>query len=83
MEVQFAVAKIGKYAISESGDTLEMIERPHGGLSFVLESVSYVTESPRSHRHIAPEVEMSFTGLWRKIVRASLTTEIYAKTELE
>ena len=36
MEVQFAVAKIGKYATSESGDTLEMIERPHGGLSFVL-----------------------------------------------
>ena len=36
MEVQFAVAKVGKYATSESGDTLEMIERPHGGLSFVL-----------------------------------------------
>ncbi len=36
MEVQFSAAKIGKYATSESGDTLEMIERPHGGLSFVL-----------------------------------------------
>jgi serine phosphatase RsbU (regulator of sigma subunit) len=36
MEVQFAVAKIGKYATSESGDTVEMIERPHGGLSLVL-----------------------------------------------
>lgn len=36
MEVQFAVAKISKYATSESGDTLEMIERPSGGLSFVL-----------------------------------------------
>ncbi|MCI0394684.1 MAG: SpoIIE family protein phosphatase [Chloroflexi bacterium] len=36
MEVQFAVAKVGKYASSESGDTLEMIERPHGGLSLVL-----------------------------------------------
>ncbi len=36
MEVQFAVAKVGKYATSESGDTLEMIERPHGGLSFIL-----------------------------------------------
>ncbi|MBE7532784.1 MAG: serine/threonine-protein phosphatase [Ardenticatenaceae bacterium] len=34
--MQFAVAKIGKYATSESGDTLEMIERPSGGLSFVL-----------------------------------------------
>jgi serine phosphatase RsbU (regulator of sigma subunit) len=31
-----AVAKVGKYASPESGDTLEMVERPHGGLSFVL-----------------------------------------------
>jgi serine phosphatase RsbU (regulator of sigma subunit) len=36
VEIQVAVAKIGKYAVHESGDTLEMIERPHGGLSFVL-----------------------------------------------
>lgn len=36
MEVQFGVAKISKYATSESGDTLEMIERPHGGISMVL-----------------------------------------------
>lgn len=36
MEVSFAVAKIGKYATSESGDTVEMVERPHGGVSLVL-----------------------------------------------
>ncbi|MFH2103229.1 MAG: PP2C family protein-serine/threonine phosphatase [Chloroflexota bacterium] len=36
MEVQIAVAKVGKYAVSESGDTLEVIERPNGGLSIVL-----------------------------------------------
>jgi serine phosphatase RsbU (regulator of sigma subunit) len=36
MEVQVAVAKVAKYATSESGDTVEMIERPHGGLSFVV-----------------------------------------------
>jgi serine phosphatase RsbU (regulator of sigma subunit) len=36
MEVQFGVAKVSKYATSESGDTLEMIERPHGGISMVL-----------------------------------------------
>jgi serine phosphatase RsbU (regulator of sigma subunit) len=34
--VQIAVAKVGKYATSESGDTLEVVERPHGGLSVVL-----------------------------------------------
>lgn len=36
MEVQFATAKVTKWATSESGDTLEMIERPHGGISLVL-----------------------------------------------
>jgi serine phosphatase RsbU (regulator of sigma subunit) len=36
MEVCFAVAKISKYATRESGDTVEMIERPHGGLSLVM-----------------------------------------------
>jgi len=36
MEARIAVAKVGKYAQSESGDSLEMIERPAGGLSFVL-----------------------------------------------
>jgi serine phosphatase RsbU (regulator of sigma subunit) len=36
VEIQVAVAKVAKYATSESGDTVEMIERPHGGLSFVV-----------------------------------------------
>lgn len=36
MEFQIAVAKVNKYAISESGDTLEVVERPNGGLSVVL-----------------------------------------------
>ena len=36
MEIQVAVAKVAKYATGESGDTVEMIERPHGGLSFVV-----------------------------------------------
>ncbi len=36
MEVQIAVAKVNKYAISESGDTLEVVERPNGGFSVVL-----------------------------------------------
>jgi serine phosphatase RsbU (regulator of sigma subunit) len=36
VEIEVAVAKVGKWATSESGDTLEMVERPHGGFSFVL-----------------------------------------------
>ena len=36
MEAYITAAKIGKYATSESGDTLEIIERPGGGISAVL-----------------------------------------------
>ncbi len=36
MEVQIAVAKVNKYAVSESGDSLEVVERPNGGISVVL-----------------------------------------------
>ncbi len=36
VEALVAAAKVGKYATSESGDTLEMVERPSGGISFVL-----------------------------------------------
>ncbi|HMD90599.1 MAG TPA: SpoIIE family protein phosphatase [Anaerolineaceae bacterium] len=36
MEIQIAVAKTSKYAVSESGDTLEVVERPNGGVSVVL-----------------------------------------------
>jgi serine phosphatase RsbU (regulator of sigma subunit) len=36
LELQVAVAKVSKYAVSESGDTVEVVERPHGGLSMVM-----------------------------------------------
>jgi serine phosphatase RsbU (regulator of sigma subunit) len=36
MELQIAVSKVGKYATSSSGDTVEVVERPNGGLSIVM-----------------------------------------------
>jgi serine phosphatase RsbU (regulator of sigma subunit) len=36
MEVWVGISKINKYATSESGDTVEVVERPNGGLSVVL-----------------------------------------------
>ncbi len=36
MELNIAAAKVNKYAVSESGDTLEVVERPAGGISVVL-----------------------------------------------
>jgi serine phosphatase RsbU (regulator of sigma subunit) len=36
MEIQIAVAKTSKYGSSESGDNLEVVERPSGGVSVVM-----------------------------------------------
>ncbi len=36
MEIQLAVSKVNKYATSESGDSVEVVERPNGGLSVVM-----------------------------------------------
>ncbi|HHY87966.1 MAG TPA: SpoIIE family protein phosphatase [Chloroflexi bacterium] len=36
MEVQIAIAKTTKYGSEESGDTIEVVERPAGGISAVL-----------------------------------------------
>jgi serine phosphatase RsbU (regulator of sigma subunit) len=36
MEIQISVSKINKYASPESGDTVEVIERPNGGMSVVM-----------------------------------------------
>lgn len=36
LEVQLAVEKVNKYASQESGDTVEIVERPHGGFSVVV-----------------------------------------------
>jgi serine phosphatase RsbU (regulator of sigma subunit) len=52
MELQIAVAKVPKAGIRESGDTLEMIERPHGGLSFVLVDGQHTGRGAKSVAHL-------------------------------
>lgn len=36
MEIKFGIANTHKYAVSHSGDRVEVAERPHGGLSAIL-----------------------------------------------
>lgn len=36
LSLDVAVAKVAKYAVRESGDSVEVVERPHGGLSVVM-----------------------------------------------
>lgn len=66
MEVQIAVAKVNKYAVSESGDTLEVVERPNGGLSVVLADGQ---SSGRGAKAISQMVVRKVIGLLAEGVR--------------
>jgi serine phosphatase RsbU (regulator of sigma subunit) len=62
MELKVAVAKIGKYATSESGDTFEMIERPQGGLSFVLVDGQHSGRGAKNISNIVARQAISLLG---------------------
>lgn len=62
MQIQVAVAKIGKYASSESGDSLEMVERPHGGLSFVLADGQRSGKSAKAISHLVANKAIALLG---------------------
>jgi len=49
LEVRIAVAKTNKYASSESGDSLEITERPQGGVSVILSDAQGSGKSARTN----------------------------------
>jgi len=66
MEIQIGVSKIRKYATSESGDTLEFIERPGGGISVVLADGQ---RSGKSAKRISNKVAGKVVGLLAEGIR--------------
>lgn len=66
LEIRIAVAKVAKYASSESGDTVEVVERPHGGISIV---VSDGQRSGRSAKAISNLVARKAMSLLAEGVR--------------
>lgn len=48
MEIQIAVAKINKHGSSESGDSIEIVERPNGGISVVLGDAQFSGERAKA-----------------------------------
>jgi serine phosphatase RsbU (regulator of sigma subunit) len=66
MEIQIAVAKINKYDSVESGDTLEVVERPNGGVSVVLADGQ---SSGRQAKHISTSVVRTVITLLAEGVR--------------
>jgi serine phosphatase RsbU (regulator of sigma subunit) len=66
LKVEIAISKIGKYAVSESGDTAEVVERPGGGISVVIADGQ---RSGRSAKLISNLVVHKVTSLLAEGVR--------------
>jgi len=62
LQVQFGAAKVAKYASRESGDTLELIERPQGGYSAVLVDGQRSGRSARIISNIVARKAVSLIG---------------------
>ena len=62
MDVLVAVSKVAKYATSESGDTLEMVERPGGGLSLVLADGQRSGRSAKALSNVVARKAISLLG---------------------
>lgn len=59
LDVQIAVAKTNKYATGESGDTVESVERPHGGVSVVLADGQGSGRAAKSLSHLVTSKAIS------------------------
>jgi serine phosphatase RsbU (regulator of sigma subunit) len=59
MEAHMAVSKVSKYATSISGDTLEIIERPNGGLSCVLADGQWSGKSAKAISNVVTRKAVS------------------------
>ncbi|MCD6290227.1 MAG: serine/threonine-protein phosphatase [Anaerolineae bacterium] len=80
MEIKAAAAKVPKYAVSESGDTLEMIERPHGGLSFVLADGQRSGRSAKAISNIAARKAISLLAEGVRDGAVARATHDYLRT---
>jgi len=66
MEIQLAVSKINKYATSDSGDSVEVVERPNGGISVVMADGQ---SSGKGAKHISSLVVRKVISLLSEGVR--------------
>lgn len=62
IETQIGVAKVNKYASAESGDTVEIVERPHGGVSIVVADGQRSGRSAKAISNIVVRKAISLLG---------------------
>src|SRR6476469_9585065 len=80
LDVQIAVAKTNKYASRESGDTAEVVERPHGGFSIMLADGQGSGRSAKTISHLVTTkaVSMIKDGVRDGAVARSVHDYLYA-----
>ena len=80
LEVQVAVQKVNKYATSESGDTVEIVERPHGGLSAVIADGQRSGQSAKTISNIVVRKAISLIAEGVRDGAVARATHDYLKT---
>ncbi len=83
MEIQIGIAKVGKYAVSDSGDTVEVVERPRGGLSLVIvDGQGHGRSAKRiSHQVATKAATLIGDGARDGVVMRSISDYLYAQRD--
>lgn len=80
LEIQVAAQKINKYASSESGDTVEIIERPNGGISMVMADGQRSGRSAKTISNIVVRKAISLIGEGVRDGAVARATHDYLRT---
>ncbi len=80
MQIDIGVAKVGKYAVGESGDSVEVVERPRGGLSVVIvDGQGHGRAAKRlSHQVVSKAAGLIGDGARDGVVMRSVNDFLYA-----
>src|SRR5512142_1686500 len=81
LNADIAVAKVAKYAVRESGDSVEVTERPRGGLSVVIADGQRSGRSAKSISNIAVRKAISLLAEGVRDGAAARAAHDYLRTQ--
>lgn len=81
LTVEIAVAKVAKYAVAESGDSVEIVERPNGGFSIVIVDGQRSGKSAKAISNIAVRKAISLLAEGVRDGAVARATHDYLRTQ--
>lgn len=81
LAVELAVAKVAKYAVRESGDSVEVVERPNGGLSVVMVDGQRSGRSAKAISNVAVRKAISLLAEGIRDGAVARATHDYLRTQ--